>query len=353
MADFTDFNTALQFRDVLQQMVQAEVDKQRPRYQYATVTAIDRTTRRCSVQFPGETQSVSVNMGSVQPKSTGQVVRIGGLLGDRFIEDVMGEPYFEPPSVSVDFNMQSLNNVGTFNVGQLNNTAQKVVYWRKLTPDGVNNYEALQYLTGGTASSTLDTVLRQIPVSTGVSTELGRYGLAADGWFTSTKGIRLGASAPLDVAKIGLGGGANHGTNYSQRYQTSTWNAGTGVWTDHPFNSAGTTADIQDDGTIYAAPLFQSQAVGMYLMTVSTTFGTNAGGYRSVRIITEGGTVLARDGFDAASTPFRDCFVAALVTLPGAGYGLKAQVYQSSGTTMAMPVHAGTTPCSASFVQIA
>jgi hypothetical protein len=353
MTDFTDYNTALQFRDVIQQMVSAELDRQRPRYQYATVTAIDRTTRRCSVQFPGETQSVSVNMGSIQPARTGQVVRINGLAGDRFIEDVMGDTYQPPFNTTFDAGMNGILNLGNTYIGQLNSSTQKVLYWRKLTPDGVNNYEALQYLTAGTASSTLDTVLRQIPVSTGVSTELGRYGLATDGVFTATKGIRLGASAPAAIAKLVLGNGASHGTNYVQRYQTATWTAGTGVWTDHPWNSSGTTADVQDDGTIYAAPLFQSQAAGMYLMIVSTTFGTNTGGYRSVRIITEGGTVLARDGFDNATTPFRDCTVAALVTLPGAGYGIKAQVYQNSGTSMTMAVHSSTTPVSASFIQVA
>lgn len=85
-----DFRLALEFREIMRDLVTAEVERQRPRYQMGTVTAIDRTNRRCSVQFPGEPGSASVNMGSVQPNAIGQVVRVEGLLGDRYVADVMG-----------------------------------------------------------------------------------------------------------------------------------------------------------------------------------------------------------------------------------------------------------------------
>lgn len=88
-----DYRYALEFRDLLQGLVRAEVEKNRPRYQMATVTAIDRINRKCTVQFPGETGTAVVNMGSIQPSAINQIVRVEGLAGDRYIADVMGAPY--------------------------------------------------------------------------------------------------------------------------------------------------------------------------------------------------------------------------------------------------------------------
>lgn len=110
---FGDFAAALEMRDVLQTMVQAEIEKQRPRIQYATVTSIDRVLRKCGILFPGEALSVTVNMGAVQPSAIGQVVRIDGLAGDRFISDVMGVPYVEEPPSTLLGSGVDLNTITT------------------------------------------------------------------------------------------------------------------------------------------------------------------------------------------------------------------------------------------------
>lgn len=96
MAGFGDYRTALEVRDIIQTMVNAEVEKIRPRHQMGTVTSIDRVTRRCGVQFPGEVLSTQVAMGSIQPSAVGQVVRVEGVQGDRYIADVMGPTYTSP-----------------------------------------------------------------------------------------------------------------------------------------------------------------------------------------------------------------------------------------------------------------
>lgn len=132
-----DFQTAMEMREILQQLVKDEMERQRPRYQYATVTAYDRTTRKCSVQFPGEVGSVSVNMGSIQPSYVGQTVRVGGLAGDRFIEDVMGIPWFGSLDGSVDQNIV---------VGETDDTAARSFVARKKATTGSNYYESLMYL---------------------------------------------------------------------------------------------------------------------------------------------------------------------------------------------------------------
>jgi len=95
-----DYATALAMRDVLQGLVAQEIEKQRPRIQYAEVMSFNRTTRKCTVRFTGDTQNVTVNMGSIQPKTTGQIVRIDGVAGDRFVSDVMGE-FYEPVETRV------------------------------------------------------------------------------------------------------------------------------------------------------------------------------------------------------------------------------------------------------------
>lgn len=90
MPTFADFATAATFRDLVQTVVRSELERQRPSYVYGTVTAIDTTRRRCSVQFPGEAESAEVAMGAVYPAGPGQVVRVAGRRGDRYIDDVLG-----------------------------------------------------------------------------------------------------------------------------------------------------------------------------------------------------------------------------------------------------------------------
>lgn len=100
-----DYVFALEMRDVLQQLVAAEIEKQRPQYRYAEVQSFTRSLRKCVVQFTGESSNVTVNMGSIQPQSVGQIVRIDGVAGDRFVADVMGPTYlagdFDGDSISV------------------------------------------------------------------------------------------------------------------------------------------------------------------------------------------------------------------------------------------------------------
>lgn len=93
MSEFKDWETATRFRDVVKRQVESEVDRLRPDYVYATVQEIDLTKRQCTVIFPGDTSSVPVRLGSIVPKTPGQVVRVEGRLGDRYVADVMGDAF--------------------------------------------------------------------------------------------------------------------------------------------------------------------------------------------------------------------------------------------------------------------
>lgn len=101
-----DYRFALEFKETLARLVKEEVERQRPRYQMATVVSFDRVLRKCTVTFPGDTTNAVVNMGSIQPASVGQVVRVAGLAGDRYIDDVLGvayDPDPPPPDLSTDW----------------------------------------------------------------------------------------------------------------------------------------------------------------------------------------------------------------------------------------------------------
>lgn len=85
-----DYETGVQIRDIIKKLAVQVVDRERPRHQYAIVDSIDRPNRSCMVVYPGDTTPVKVSMGSIQPVAIGQTVRISGVRGDRFIDDVMG-----------------------------------------------------------------------------------------------------------------------------------------------------------------------------------------------------------------------------------------------------------------------
>jgi hypothetical protein len=93
---FDDWDFATRFRDTIASFSEGAVERLRPAPRYATVVTIDRVGRTCTVRFPGETATtpVTVPMGSIQPSKAGQVVRVAGTLGDRYIDDVMGEAVF-------------------------------------------------------------------------------------------------------------------------------------------------------------------------------------------------------------------------------------------------------------------
>lgn len=90
---FDDWDFATKFRDVIVEICEGVIDRARPSARYASVVSIDRVNRTCMVRFPLEESqpAVKVPMGSIQPAKPGQTVRVVGTLGDRYIDDVMGE----------------------------------------------------------------------------------------------------------------------------------------------------------------------------------------------------------------------------------------------------------------------
>lgn len=97
-----DYRFALEFKETLARLVKEEVERTRPRYRIATVVSFDRVLRKCTVTFPGDTTNEVVNMGSIQPKTAGQIVRVAGMSGDRYVDDVLGEAYSAAPEIEIE-----------------------------------------------------------------------------------------------------------------------------------------------------------------------------------------------------------------------------------------------------------
>lgn len=87
-----DYVVATQMRDVMSTLIRKEIQRERPRYEYATVKSVDRASRRAYVQFQGEEGEEQIALGHLIPGHEGQVVRVEGLTGDRYVADVMGAP---------------------------------------------------------------------------------------------------------------------------------------------------------------------------------------------------------------------------------------------------------------------
>lgn len=91
MTEFSDLTAATRLRDVIRSLVREELERERPRYKYAQVVSINATAGTCVVTYAGEPgNNVTVKMGKIiRPTTAGQIVRVDGLSGDRFIADVL------------------------------------------------------------------------------------------------------------------------------------------------------------------------------------------------------------------------------------------------------------------------
>ena len=88
-----DLASSLMMRDIIRRLVKEAINKYRPRYRYGIVQTIAQDRKSCTIVYNGETNEVKVKLGSVQPLTTGQSVRVEGIGIDKFVADVVGQPY--------------------------------------------------------------------------------------------------------------------------------------------------------------------------------------------------------------------------------------------------------------------
>lgn len=88
-ANLSDYNSAARMRGAMQTIAEEVLDYKYPQPRYATVTAIDLTNRRATVQYPDETATFTLPVGSIMPTNIGAVVRVAGRVGARYIDEVL------------------------------------------------------------------------------------------------------------------------------------------------------------------------------------------------------------------------------------------------------------------------
>lgn len=90
-----ELNSAARVREAIIKVAQETVEQERPRARYATVISRDQTARTLVVQYPDEASTFTVPCGALMPLANGQVVRIAGLMGDRYVDDIIGQASFD------------------------------------------------------------------------------------------------------------------------------------------------------------------------------------------------------------------------------------------------------------------
>jgi uncharacterized protein YuzE len=88
MAGMSDYAFSVGMRDVISKFVAEEVNRLRPKPRYGVVDSIDIPNKRAGVIFNGETSPVLVSLGAIIPAAVGAQVRVGGVTGDRYVDDV-------------------------------------------------------------------------------------------------------------------------------------------------------------------------------------------------------------------------------------------------------------------------
>lgn len=91
---FASFALAMKTRDVVKRFVREVLQEEGWYFTYGTVQTVDSVANTVDVIQTGEATAKTVKMGSLKP-APGQVVRMFGPPGARFIDDVLG-PHVHP-----------------------------------------------------------------------------------------------------------------------------------------------------------------------------------------------------------------------------------------------------------------
>lgn len=119
--EFGEVGFATRLRDAVRRITETEVARLRPPVRYGMVQSYNRATRKASVLMAGDTDPITVGMGSIQPSANGQRVRVEGPSGDKYITDVIGAaPYIDGSQIG---NVAALTATTATNSTQLGGVA--------------------------------------------------------------------------------------------------------------------------------------------------------------------------------------------------------------------------------------
>lgn len=184
-------------------------------------------------------------------------------------------------------------------------------------------------------------------------------------WFSYADGLNIkGTIVASDLVvknSIKLGSAAPRGSNYVQIQRSIQYIIANNTWSTLLFDTIpGTDRATGDDGQLTSDFFkFYAWSPGIYTVAINATFGIPAGsqlGKRGLRILSQGGSVMAQlvtdlpAGYGGQGYPMT---LSTTVFLPGNGYWIKAEAFQDTGNTIAIPAHSASFPQYATFVQVA
>lgn len=86
-----DLDAAARLKEVVSKIAAEVVESMYPRPKFATVVSVDSLNRKVVVNYPGDATNVTVD-GTVNLPTIGAIVRVAGLAGARFIDEIMTGP---------------------------------------------------------------------------------------------------------------------------------------------------------------------------------------------------------------------------------------------------------------------
>ena len=82
---------AARLRDTVTAIARAVVERERPPYRYGTVESVNLDENTCQVVLAGDVESVPIRLYLQRP-NVGEVVRVCGMRGDRYVETTVALP---------------------------------------------------------------------------------------------------------------------------------------------------------------------------------------------------------------------------------------------------------------------
>lgn len=86
-AGLGDYFESLRARDAFDELIVKIIDRERPKYKYATVISNDYTNDTVTVEYPDDPTPVVVQRGNSQAFLPGDKVRINGRNADRYVDE--------------------------------------------------------------------------------------------------------------------------------------------------------------------------------------------------------------------------------------------------------------------------
>lgn len=90
MSSLGDWKSATRMRDAIRRIVARQIDILRPLPKYGWVHEVAEDRSYAMIRFDGDDTPTKIPIGSTIPSAPGQVVRVAGPKGDRYIDDVVG-----------------------------------------------------------------------------------------------------------------------------------------------------------------------------------------------------------------------------------------------------------------------